>query len=261
MNNSITPNAMEQIADNLLCRKNKVRALYCKGYSRTEIAKFLKMANQHVREILIDSGYEDSEAKQSSNSDEYESGHHMGLPTYPLPKVRDTDKKYVMEQIVDGMHKTADKIRALHLRGYSRSDIKNFLEIRYQHVRHVLVRSGYNEIKLEQPPGSTDSEVDESPNAYPDSEWVKVGPAGRLVIPAKFRKALGIEEEKEVLIELKGNQLHLLTWKENLRRIQEELKRHVPEGVSIVDELIAERRQELLVEEAKTSKARMSQPK
>ena len=261
MTNSLERNTMEQITNNLLCKKNKVRALYCEGYSRAEIAIFLKIANQDVREILIDSGYEDSETRQSSNSAECKSGHHTGLPTYPPLKVRNTDKKNVMEHIVDGMPKTADKIRALYVKGYSRSDIKNFLGIRYQHVRNVLVRSGYNEVKLEQPLSSADSEVNESPKIYPDSEWVKVGPAGRLVIPAKFRKALGIEEEKEVLIELKGNQLHILTWKENLRRIQEELKRHVPEGVSIVDELIAERRQELLAEEAETSKAKMSQPK
>ena len=255
----LNQNAMEQITHGLLCEKNKVRALYCKGYSRTEIANFLQISNQHVRKVLINSGYEDSEVRETSKSEAYKSGHHSKLSTKSLSTMNSTGKNLVMERIVEGMTKKSDKIRALYLQGYSRSEIYKFLGVRYQHVRSVLVRSGYNETKLERPTSGVYPTVTESPETYLDSEWVKVGPAGRLVIPAKFRKALGIKEDMEVLVELAGNQLHILTWKESLRRIQEELNRNVPEGVSIVDELIAERRQEFRMEETEWTEANMRQ--
>ena len=249
MRKLLDQNSMNQITNDLLCEKNKIRALYCKGYSRTEIAIFLQSSNQRVRKVLMDSDYEDSEVRKISKSEACQSGHHAKLSTKSLPPVNSTRKNLVMERIVEGMTKKADKIRALYLQGYSRAEIYKFLGVRYQHVRNVLVRSGYNETKLERPTSGVNATVTELPETYPDSEWVKVGPAGRLVIPAKFRKALGIEEDMEVLVELTRNQLHILTWKENLRRIQEELNRNVPEGVSIVDELIAERRQEFQMEE------------
>lgn len=259
MRKPLDKDAMEQITNGLLCEKNKVRALYCKGYSRTDIANFLQSSNQHVRKVLMDSGYKDLEVRELSGSEACESGHDAKLSTKIMSTVNSTGKNLVMERIVDGMTKKADKIRALYLEGYSRTEIYKFLGVRYQHVRNVLVRSGYNETKLKRKASSANAIATELQEAYSDSEWVKVGPAGRFVIPAKFRKALGIEEDMEVLVELKGNQLHILTWKESLRRIQEELKRHVPEGVSIVDELIAERRQDFRAEEAEWEKAGMRQ--
>ena len=259
MRKLLDQNAMNQITHGLLCEKNKVRALYCKGYSRTEIANFLQSSNQHVRKVLMNSGYEDSEVRETSNSEAYKSGQHSKLSTKSLSTMNSTGKDLVMERIVEGMTKKADKIRALYLQGYSRSEIYKFLGVRYQHVRNVLVRSGYNETKLERPTSGVNATDTESAESYPDSEWVKVGPAGRLVIPAKFRKAIGIEEDMEVLVELAGSQLHILTWKESLRKIQEELNRNVPEGVSIVDELIAERRQEFRMEETEWTEANMRQ--
>jgi hypothetical protein len=43
---------------------------------------------------------------------------------------------------IDGMRTKADRIRALALAGYLRSEIAAMLGIRYQHVRGVLERSG-----------------------------------------------------------------------------------------------------------------------
>ena len=45
----------------------------------------------------------------------------------------------------------ADKIRALFRAGYSRSEIAEHLGIRYQHVRNVLVQSGFMETQLSRP--------------------------------------------------------------------------------------------------------------
>src|SRR5258708_1183027 len=49
------------------------------------------------------------------------------------------------EEIVAGLTVKADKIRKLAEAGYSRTEISKFLELRYQDVRHVLIRSGMAE--------------------------------------------------------------------------------------------------------------------
>ena len=51
-----------------------------------------------------------------------------------------------MISLTEGLTTKADKIRALHRAGYSRSQIADFLGIRYQHVRNTIVndeRAGY----------------------------------------------------------------------------------------------------------------------
>jgi AbrB family looped-hinge helix DNA binding protein len=75
-------------------------------------------------------------------------------------------------------------------------------------------------------------------------EAVELGAAGRLVIPAKMRTALGMKVGDRLNICLEGNELRIFTHKEGLRRAQELVKSFVPERVSLVDDLIAERRRE-----------------
>ena len=76
----------------------------------------------------------------------------------------------------------------------------------------------------------------------------KVAEGGRIVIPTKLRQALGIEIGENVTLSVKDNILQITTQKEALRRIQALVRRHVPEGVSLVDELIKERREEAVNE-------------
>lgn len=44
------------------------------------------------------------------------------------------------QKIVEGLTTKADKIRALDLAGFSRTEIAQFLDIRYQHVRNTLIK-------------------------------------------------------------------------------------------------------------------------
>lgn len=67
---------------------------------------------------------------------------------------------------------------------------------------------------------------------------------GRLQVPAEFRQALGLKDGDSVNIELRDGQLHIRPFRDVLREIQMELRAYVPEGVSLVDELIADRRAE-----------------
>ena len=80
----------------------------------------------------------------------------------------------------------------------------------------------------------------------PDQVSVNVGKGGRIVIPAPYRKALDIGEGD---IKLEGEELRIVSDETELRRIREMIAQYVPEGVSLVDELILERRREVAAEE------------
>lgn len=71
-----------------------------------------------------------------------------------------------------------------------------------------------------------------------------MGKGGRIVIPAAYRKALGLREGVEVVVRLEGDELRILTFRQALRRAQELVSRHVSKGRSLAAELIAQRRGE-----------------
>ena len=72
----------------------------------------------------------------------------------------------------------------------------------------------------------------------------KLGKGGRVVIPAEYRKRLGIEPGDEIIVSFEDGEIKITTVREAVRRAQEIVRRFVPEGVSLVDELIQERRRE-----------------
>jgi AbrB family looped-hinge helix DNA binding protein len=76
----------------------------------------------------------------------------------------------------------------------------------------------------------------------------KIGEGGRIVIPAAYRRALGLKVGDSVTLVLDDDQLRLTTRRAAIKRAQRILRQYVPEGVSLVDELIAERRGEAALE-------------
>jgi len=72
----------------------------------------------------------------------------------------------------------------------------------------------------------------------------KLGEGGRLVIPADYRKALGVESGDELVLILEGESVRISTPREGIRRAQQIVRAHVPAGRSLSDELIADRRDE-----------------
>jgi AbrB family looped-hinge helix DNA binding protein len=72
---------------------------------------------------------------------------------------------------------------------------------------------------------------------------VKLNENGRIVIPAAMREALQVKPGDELLLHLEDGELHVTTRMQRIRRAQELVRRYVPEGVSLADELIAERRE------------------
>ena len=72
---------------------------------------------------------------------------------------------------------------------------------------------------------------------------MRVNENGRVVIPASFRKRLGIRVGDEVVLQIQDDELRITTLKRNIERAQRLVRKHVKRGTSLVDELIAERRE------------------
>jgi len=72
----------------------------------------------------------------------------------------------------------------------------------------------------------------------------KLGEGGRIVIPAEYRQALGLQVGDEVILRLEGRELRIFTLNQAIRRAQELVNRYIPQERSLADELIAERRLE-----------------
>lgn len=140
-------------------------------------------------------------------------------------------ERRTMAEVAAGLPTKSAKIRALDGEGYSRSEISKFLGIRYQHVRNVLVSA-----KPKTEP-------------VPETVWLKVGGEGRVVLPAAYRRALGLKNGDHVQVRLDGDEVRIVSRATAIARVQEMVARHVPANVSLVDELIAERRREAAREE------------
>jgi bifunctional DNA-binding transcriptional regulator/antitoxin component of YhaV-PrlF toxin-antitoxin module len=63
------------------------------------------------------------------------------------------------------------------------------------------------------------------------------------VIPAAMRKALGIGVGTTVELRYEDNELRISTMRSRLRRAQESVRKYIPEGVLLSEELSAERRE------------------
>ena len=72
----------------------------------------------------------------------------------------------------------------------------------------------------------------------------KVDSQGRVLIPAAIREAMKMKPGGHVAMYLDQDGLHLVTSHIAMERLSREVRKHVPPGVSLADELIADRRAE-----------------
>jgi len=72
----------------------------------------------------------------------------------------------------------------------------------------------------------------------------KIAAGGRIVIPADFRRELGVEEGDEVILRLVNGEIHVLTRSQAVRKAQALVRKTVPEGRSLVKELLQDRRKD-----------------
>jgi AbrB family looped-hinge helix DNA binding protein len=89
---------------------------------------------------------------------------------------------------------------------------------------------------------------------------VIVGEQGRIVIPARLRRELGLKPGDELMARVKDGQLVLEELDHAVERVQGKFQ-EISQGRSLVDELIAERRREARKEQEELEahdKARLS---
>lgn len=72
----------------------------------------------------------------------------------------------------------------------------------------------------------------------------KLGPGGRIVIPADVRRYLNLRIGDDVTLELRDGELRLFPTAESVQRAQAIVARYVAKERDLAGELIAERREE-----------------
>lgn len=73
---------------------------------------------------------------------------------------------------------------------------------------------------------------------------VNMAANGRLVIPADIRAALGMEDGGAFVVRIEDGSVRLQPLREVIAQVQAEVRRYVPEGTRLSDELIEDRRRE-----------------
>lgn len=128
----------------------------------------------------------------------------------------------------------SEVIRTLAAKGLSRSEIAKKMGVRYQFVRNVLVQQEEKSKRTEK-----------APEPVGRATKVTLGPDGRIVIPAPLREALGFKENETLFLSVEEGELRIRTLEVMMRRVQALVRRYIPEGVSLVDELLEDRRREV----------------
>jgi antitoxin component of MazEF toxin-antitoxin module len=158
-----------------------------------------------------------------------------------------------MNALTAGLPTKSAKIRRLAEAGYERAEIARYLGVRYQFVYNVLSAP---EPKAKGPRGEPSGRNAAAPNedvCEPAAEglahsanwvWAAVRKGGSIEVPAPFLRAIGAQEGEQVQIALEGDVLRILGRAAAIRELREQVRRYVPEGVSLVEQLLSERRAE-----------------
>jgi len=72
----------------------------------------------------------------------------------------------------------------------------------------------------------------------------KITEDGRVVIPPEYLQELGLQPEDKIIMQLKESEIIIFPPDRAIERAQAWVRSFIPEGHSLVDELIAERREE-----------------
>ena len=73
----------------------------------------------------------------------------------------------------------------------------------------------------------------------------RISIGGRLVIPAAYRKALGLKPGDEVVLVLEEGEIRVISQRQAIARAQALVRRYIPKGRDLSGELIRERREEI----------------
>ncbi len=152
-----------------------------------------------------------------------------------MSKNLERDQQEDMSHVAAGLPTKSAKIRALGRAGFACADIARFLGIRYQHARNVLVSAARKEERMVEESGAVDP---------PAQEWGQVGADGRVMIPAAYRRLLGIEEGGHVLMLLENGEVRLVGHESAIARAQALVAKYVEDESTSTEAFLAERRRE-----------------
>lgn len=93
-------------------------------------------------------------------------------------------------------------------------------------------------------PAATERLPDATPDPGHEPRRVRLDSAGRIVVPAGFRRALGIGAGQELVMSLDDGFVRLQTVDAALERVRAIARRRRRSDSSVVDEFLAERRAE-----------------
>lgn len=148
------------------------------------------------------------------------------------------------QALIAGQKTVAGKIRALAGAGVPRAEIARMLGKRYQHVRNVLEEPGTANAPMESTSGGlAEGDAGKFVHDRPKTYRLEVR-NGSVTVPPEVLQALGAGPNGVIIAELDGEFFKIISIPESVRRIQERLRPYWRPGVSIVDELIADRRRE-----------------
>jgi len=159
-----------------------------------------------------------------------------------------------MEQIAGALPTKSAKIRALDAAGYKRARIADFLDIRYQHVRNVLVSRTSEEARSSaRAPAPNETRDDTSGEVLTYGRGT-VDEKGRLALPVAVLDALEVRSGGWIPWRFEDGELRLMNRAAALRfgqSLAADLAKKHPGSWS--DQLIAERRAEAAREDAEQS--------
>ncbi|HEY0300715.1 MAG TPA: hypothetical protein VGC36_05255 [Rhizomicrobium sp.] len=146
-----------------------------------------------------------------------------------------------MDELTAGLPTKSAKIRKLSAAGFTRTQIADYLGIIYQHVRNVLVedeRRSQSRVTI----AAGAAAASDKPN--PMAAKVEIGTHGEVVLPPHVLQAAGVAAGQRLLVRFEDDEIKLMTPQATARKVQAAIREFVPRGVSLVDELIEERRRE-----------------
>jgi bifunctional DNA-binding transcriptional regulator/antitoxin component of YhaV-PrlF toxin-antitoxin module len=149
--------------------------------------------------------------------------------------LNDTERMSTL--ISDVENNTSEKIRRLVKAGYRQADVARFLSVRDQFVSNVMRREKSRGLQGKRMAGEMDQLSTQRTRLTLDS-------AGRIVVPAEFRRAMNAGDGSELLARVVDGELRLITPEMAVKRAQKLVRELIPGDESLVDSLIADRRRE-----------------
>lgn len=173
-----------------------------------------------------------------------------------MPNLSNSDRRQMDELIARLSDKpedisTSQKIRRLDEAGYKTADIARYLGIRYQFAYNVLkaaqskrAAAGAADAGAAFAAAGDGGPPGESRAAEDQWIWTTVGKSGRVDLPAIFLEAMGVREGDPIQLIVERGAVRILPRDAVIREVQAFVRRYIPDDVSLVDELLEERRAE-----------------